>query len=279
MTLVATHARSFLFLPADRLARLDKAMASGAHMVILDLEDAVASESKPGARAALLDRWSSLSAEDKRHLAIRINAVETQWYEADCELLRHLAATGLTTVMLPKAEAVTQLASVKQRATGLALLPLIESAKGLHAVDLIARAPGVARLVFGHLDFQVDLGIESGPDERELDAVRLALVVASRHASLNAPVDGVTVNLKDAARLASDTQRSRRFGFGGKLCIHPDQVASVNELLGASDHQIAWARRVLEAAHAQSAGAFQFEGAMVDAPVLARARAILNTSH
>jgi citrate lyase subunit beta/citryl-CoA lyase len=279
MTLIATHAHSFLFLPADRLARLDKALASGAHMVILDLEDAVASESKPGARAALVDRWSSLSAEAKRHLAIRINAAETPWHEADCELLRDLAATGLTTVMLAKAEAVTQLASVKQRATGLALLPLIESAKGLHAVDLIARAPGVARLVFGHLDFQVDLGMESGSDERELDPVRLALVVASRHASLNAPVDGVTVNLKDAARLASDTQRSRRFGFGGKLCIHPDQVASVNELLGASDHQIAWARRVLEAAHAQPAGAFQFEGAMVDAPVLARARAILNTSH
>ena len=279
MTLIAAHARSFLFLPADRLARLDKALASGAHMVVLDLEDGVAPESKPGARAALLDRWSSLDAEAKSRLAIRINAVETPWHEADCELLHDLAATGLTTVMLAKAEAVTQLARVKQCATGLALLPLIESAKGLHAVDLIARAPGVARLVFGHLDFQVDLGIEIGPDERELDAVRLALVVASRHAPLNAPVDGVTVNLKDAARLASDTQRSRRFGFGGKLCIHPDQVPSVNELLGASNHQIAWARRVLEAAHAQSAGAFQFEGAMVDAPVLARARAILNTSH
>lgn len=279
MTSIAAHARSFLFLPADRLARLDKALASGAHMVVLDLEDGVAPQAKPSARGALLDRWSSLDAQAKSRLAIRINAEESPWHEADCKLLGVLAVKGLTTMMLAKTEAVTQLAGVSKHVGNIALLPLIESAKGLLAIDLIARAPGVARLVFGHLDFQLDLGMESGPDERELDAVRLALVVASRHASLSAPVDGVTVHLKDAARLASDAQRSRRFGFGGKLCIHPDQVASVNELLGASGHDIAWARRLLEAALAQPAGAFQFEGTMVDAPVLARARAILNISH
>lgn len=279
MNSIAGRARSFLFLPADRLERLEKALSSGAHVVILDLEDAVAPEAKARARTALLDRWSDLRQDARARVVVRVNAEGTPWHEADCELLRGMAASGLTAAILAKTEAARQLAGMTRRVGELALLPLIESAKGLQDVHAIARAPGVARLVFGHIDFQLDLGMESGFEEHELDPVRLALAVASRLASLSAPVDGVTIQLKDPERLLADTQRSRRFGFGGKLCIHPDQVASVNELLGPSDDQIAWAQRVIDAAIAQPAGAFRFEGAMVDTPVLARARAILSIKH
>jgi citrate lyase subunit beta / citryl-CoA lyase len=267
--------RTFLFLPADRLARLDKALASGAHMVILDLEDAVAPATKESARAALGALWLQMDEAVRARIAIRINATATPWHAKDAQLLRQISSQGLGGVMLAKTESVAQLGAMAQQCAGTALFPLVESAKGFAALDLIARAPGVARIVFGHLDFQVDLGMQCGPDERELDAVRFQFVCASRQAGLPGPVDGVTTQLKDPAQLAHDAQRSRRFGFTGKLCIHPDQVGAVNAAMGPTASQAEWAQRVLDAAGEQNAGAFQFEGAMVDAPVLARARSYL----
>lgn len=275
---IHSQARSFIFLPADRLQRMEKALASGAHMVVVDLEDAVAPEAKPAARAALREQWALLDPRSRARIAIRVNAPLTPWHEDDCGLVEALAGDGLGGVVLAKTESLAPLGSLARRASDVPLLPLIESAEGLAALDLIARAPGVARLLFGHLDFQVDLGLQCSADERELDAVRLAFVMSSRRAGLPGPVDGVTVNLQHPEQLESDTQRSKRFGFTGKLCIHPNQVATVNASLGPTPTQVEWAHRVLGAASEQQAGAFQFEGAMVDAPVLARARSYLQLS-
>ncbi|MBS0450007.1 MAG: CoA ester lyase [Proteobacteria bacterium] len=278
MKILAAHARSFLFLPADRLERLGKALASGAHMVIVDLEDAVAPDAKSAARTALQAQWALLDPVSRTRIAIRVNAPSTPWHENDCGLIEALAGDGLGGVVIAKTESVAPLSKLAQRVSGVPLLPLIESAEGLATLDLITRAPGVVRLLFGHLDFQVDLGLQCDVEERELDAVRLAFVVASRRAGLPCPVDGVTVDLQRSERLEADTQRSKRFGFTGKLCIHPCQVAAVNTSLGPTAAQLEWAQRVLAAAHEHQAGAFQFEGAMVDAPVLARARALLQLS-
>lgn len=275
MKSIHSRARSFLFLPADRLQRMEKALACGAHMVVVDLEDAVAPDAKPAARAALREQWTVLDPTSRARIAVRINAASTPWHEDDCECIEALANDGLGGVVLAKTESLAPLGRLAQRASDVPLLPLIESAEGLAALDLIARAPRVARLLFGHLDFQVDLGLQCSADEHELDAVRLAFVMASRRAGLPGPVDGVTVSLQHTEQLESDTRRSRRFGFTGKLCIHPSQVATVNASLGPTAAQVEWARRVLSAASEQPAGAFQFEGAMVDAPVIARARSYL----
>jgi citrate lyase subunit beta / citryl-CoA lyase len=105
--------------------------------------------------------------------------------------------------------------------------------------------------------------------------VRLALVLASRRAGLPAPIDGVTTALDDGAQLAVDTERSRRFGFGAKLCIHPKQVAAVNASFGPTAAQREWAQRVLDASRSHGNGAFRLDGEMVDAPVLQRARNLL----
>ena len=278
MKKIHAQAKSFLFLPADRLQRIEKAMTSGAHVVVIDLEDAVKPAEKPAARAALREKWTELDLEHRARIAIRVNASSTTWHEDDCALVETLAGEGLGGVVLAGTESIAPLRRLAQRARDIALLPLIESAEGLAALDVIARAPGVTRLLFGHLDFQIDLGMQCGVDEREIDAVRLAFVMASRRAGLPGPVDGVTVDLQRMEQLESDTQRSKRFGFTGKLCIHPNQVPTVNEALGPAAAQVEWARRVLEAANDQSTGAFQFEGAMVDAPVLARARSYLQRS-
>ncbi len=263
-------ARSFLFLPADRLERLPKALASGAHALILDLEDAVAPEQKPAARAALARLWPTLAPPVRARLLLRINAATSPAHAADTQLLPELQ--GLGGVMPAKTESPADLLRLFSAFPARRWLPLIESAEGLAQIDAIARTPGVLRLAFGHLDFQDDLGMACEAEEAELAPVRFAFVLASRRAGLAPPVDGVTTALQDTERLGTDTRRARRFGFGAKLCIHPNQVAPVNQALGPSDAERDWARRVLEAASRQGEGAFRFDGAMVDAPVLARAR-------
>jgi citrate lyase subunit beta/citryl-CoA lyase len=268
------QARSFLFVPGDRPERIGKALASNAHAVIVDLEDALAPEGKAAARAALAEAATAAAPLQRQRMLVRINAPGSEWHDDDLSLLRALATQPIGAVMLPKAESVAAVARVNQAARA-PVLPLLESAEGLHALERLARAPGVLRLAFGHLDFQLDLGLECGTDEAELDSVRLALVLASRRAGLPAPVDGVTAALDDEARLAADVARSRRFGFGAKLCIHPRQLDAVHRGLGATPEQREWAQRVLAASQARGTGAFRLDGQMVDAPVLLRARALL----
>ena len=268
------RARSFLFVPADRPERLRKALDSGAHAVIADLEDAVAPADKPAARHALAGAWGALAPAERGRLLVRINAPGTAWYDDDMAFLLELAQHQLAGVMLPKAESVAAIDQVADCARA-PVLPLIESAQGLHAVDLLARAPRALRLAFGHLDFQADLGLHCDADEHELDCVRLAITMASRRGGLPAPVDGVTAALDDEPRLAADVARSRRLGFAAKLCIHPQQVAQVNEGLGPTQTQRAWAQRALEASRTHGTGAFRLEGQMIDAPVLQRARQLL----
>lgn len=242
--------------------------------MIVDLEDAIAPVAKVAAREALARIWREFAAEERARLLVRINAAATPWYEADLALLGQLAAFRLGGVVLPKADAATAVERIA-RTTPAAVLPLVESASGLHALDALAHARGVARLVFGHIDFQGDTGLHCEADERELDSVRLAFTLASRRAGLAPPVDGVTTSLGDAPRLTADIARGRRLGFGAKLCIHPNQVGAVNQGFGPTTAQREWALRVLAASQANDAGAFQLDGEMVDAPVLQRARSFL----
>jgi citrate lyase subunit beta/citryl-CoA lyase len=154
-------------------------------------------------------------------------------------------------------------------------MPMIESVAGLDAADALAAGARVIRLAFGNLDFQADVGMAAGPDELELSAVRIALVLSSRRAGLAAPVDGVTVATQDSVQLERDAARGRRSGFGGKLCIHPSQVAAVNAAFSPSSAEIEWARRVVAASEASGAGVITVDGRMVDAPVLRLAQRTL----
>ena len=267
-------ARSFLFVPGNRPERFAKALARGADAVIIDLEDAVPLDAKAAARDALLAAWPDFDAAQRARLLVRVNPAGAPWHEADLAAVASL--TGLGAVMLPKAETPEQI-SHAVHISGLPVLPLIESAEGLGQMDLIARTPGILRLVLGHIDLQADLGLSCGPDEAELAPVRLALVVASRRAGLPSPVDGVTTATQDAEVLARDAQRSRRFGMGAKLCIHPAQVAGVHQALAPTDAECDWAQRVLAAEVAAGGGAFSVDGKMVDPPVLLLARQILQT--
>lgn len=260
-------ARTYLFAPATRTDRVAKAQAAGADAVIVDLEDAVAPADKSAAREALVR-----DLRDIQPVLVRVNGPGTAWIDDD---LRACASIPLAGIVLPKAESVEHIAYAASRLpAGTPILPLIETARGFDAISALSAAPQVQRLVFGTIDFQLDMGIEGEDDE--LLYFRSRLVLVSRVAGIQAPVDGVTVDIDDAERVRRDTSRGKRLGFGGKLCIHPKQVAFVNECFRPTSAEVAWATRVAEAAKAANGAAVAVDGKMVDRPVILKAEEILN---
>jgi citrate lyase subunit beta/citryl-CoA lyase len=257
-------ARTYLFVPGSRPERFAKALAAGAHAVIIDLEDAVAIADKERARDAV-----AAALPLSTPVFVRINAAGTTWFDDDVGMC---GRPGIAGVVLPKAEDPRIIAKIRADVGGdIAILPLIETAAGLwNALD-IARAPGVARLLFGSIDFQVDLGLR----DDELTTYRAQLVLVSRVAGIAAPVDGVTTAINDADALARDVARARTLGFGGKLCIHPQQVEAVNAAFRPSAEEVAWAQRVVAADAAAHGAAVAVDGKMVDRPVLLKALEIL----
>ncbi|MGP3792600.1 HpcH/HpaI aldolase/citrate lyase family protein [Pseudomonas sp. B392_1p] len=256
--------RSYLFVPGDRPERFAKALAAGADVVILDLEDAVAASNKAIAREHI-----AKAVEEGAEVMLRINGHGTPAFADDLALLRRLRVKG---VMLPKAESIGPLQELAA-VTDAPVLPLIESALGLWRVLDVAGGPGVERLAFGSIDFQVDAGCD-GSDAALLHA-RSQIVLASRVAGLQAPIDGVSVALDDAQVIAAEAAHSRALGFAGKLCIHPRQVPVVNQVFTPSAEELAWARRVVEASERSGGAAVSVDGAMVDLPVLIKAQGLL----
>ena len=137
----------------------------------------------------------------------------------------------------------------------------------------LAGAQQVRHLLFGSIDFQLDLGMSA--EEDELLYFRSQIVLHSRLARIQPPVDGVTTDINSSERVRADTLRARRLGFGGKMCIHPKQVPIVNECFSPTAEEEAWARMVMEASAASGGAATSVDGRMVDRPVIARAEAIL----
>ena len=262
---LAPCAASFLFVPANRPDRVEKARGSAADEVIVDLEDAVAEDDKAGARAALAPLPSG------RPVLVRVNARGTSAHEADLQSVG--ALEWVSAVVVPMVESAGDVHAVAAALPpGIAVIALVETARGIVAVDSIASA-GVARLMFGSADYVADLGAQ--PGRQVLAYPRSRLVVASRAARLPPPVDGPTLVTGDVELVKAEAEEARALGMGGKLCIHPAQLAAVNQVFRSSDEQRRWARAVLAAADAHGGGAFAFEGAMVDEPVLARARRLL----
>jgi citrate lyase subunit beta/citryl-CoA lyase len=264
-------ARSYLFVPATDPRRVDKALASDAHAVIVDLEDAVAEAAKDGARRLVAERLRV--PRDRGAQLVRINGLDTGHARADLAALGGLA---LDAIVVPKAEP----APLRALAAGAGppVIALVETARGLRAAFETASLARVAALMLGVVDLAAELGATPGPDGRELLHARSALVVDSVAAGLGGPIDGPCTAIGDEAALRAETAAAKALGFAAKACIHPAQLAIVHELLEPSEEDRAWARRVVAAAGEAAAagrGAVAVDGQMVDAPVLARARRIL----
>jgi citrate lyase subunit beta/citryl-CoA lyase len=276
--------RSFLFAPANHPRRVEKAFTLEADAVILDLEDACAISEKAASRAKVTEAM----ARARRCLGyVRVNPLPTEFAYGD---LTETVRPGLDGVVLPKVESASDLRTAdwlmaqmeRERGMphgGVDLIPIIETARGVAALpEILAATPRVKRVAFGAGDFTLDLDLTWTRDEDELNAYRAQVVLHSRAAGIEAPLDTVWVDLRDPEGCAASARKARELGFQGKMCIHPDQVAAVNAAFSPTAAQIERARRVLDAfaqAEAQGSSAIQLDGQFIDYPIVYAARRVM----
>ena len=276
--------RSFLFAPGNHARRVEKALSLDADAVILDLEDAVATAEKRATRDAVT---AALTRPRRALLYVRVNAVDTEFCYGD---LAAIVGPGLDGVILPKVESAAGLATADwllaqlEREQGLVpraidLVPIIESARGLNQIDaILAAGTRVKRVAFGAGDFTLDVNMAWSRGEVELAYARAKIVTASRAAGIEAPFDTVWVDLADEEGLEASARTALGFGFQGKMCIHPNQIAVVNRVFTPSEAEIAFAERVAAAfarAEAEGSAAIQLDGKFIDYPILYRPQRVL----
>ena len=284
--------RSFLFAPANVPRRVEKALTLDADAVILDLEDSVAPSDKPDARKSVAE---ALNRPRKGRGYVRVNALSTPYCFRDLVETIHRRVDG---VIVPKIESAADLHAVDwimaslEREQGIAegsidLMPIIETAAGVQRVDRIVQARNlrpykgawrVKRVAFGAGDYANDVGLSPTLDEPELTDARSRLVLSSRAAGMENPIDSPWFHFKEVDAFRRSLERSRRSGFQGRLCVHPDQLGPVNEAYLPSVEEVSRAERIVaafDAAEAKGAAAIQVDGQMIDYPIVHRARALL----
>lgn len=262
--------RSLLFVPGNRADRFAKAVASGADIVCMDLEDGVRGPDKLTARTCVLEFLANNRPECE--IAVRINALQTQTGALD---LLQLAQSGVypDLVILPKAESaeeivwVSRLLSESRRSPG--IVPFVETLTGLSRLESLAMAPGIALLGLGTADLAVDMGVAM--DWEPLLLARLQLVQAASRARVRA-IDGAWLQIDDGDGLIRETRRAAALGYTAKVCVHPRQVEGVHVGLAPSEEQVLQARELIAAFEAAGSGACQFRGRMIDLPVVNLAR-------
>ena len=278
--------RSFLFTPANHPRRVEKVFQVGADAVILDLEDAVAISEKPAARQDVVNAFSSRPDSATRHY-VRVNSIDTPYCEED---IKATVGPWLDGVVLPKVESRACLnelermlaaAEAEQGLTvgSLDVMPIIETARGVESAKKIATADSrIKRMAFGGGDYTLDLNYEWEADEAVLSYARAKLSHASRLGDLEPPIDTVVLQIKDNDRFLQSARRGKQFGFGGKLCIHPDQIPLTHEVFTPSEAEIAHARAVVaafEAAEAEGSASIQLDGYFIDYPIVYKSQRIL----
>ncbi len=262
--------QSMLFVPGSKPDRFSKALASGADLVCIDLEDSVAAGGKKDARIAAL-----AAIPGSERLAIRINGLTTRDGLADLLALAS-ADQKPRFIFIPKVEAAAEMHIAREVIddADLGLIPLIETAKGLRLAHEIAAMPGVAAMMFGGGDLSADLSVDLAWDP--LHFARSKFVAACAEASVPA-IDVPFIELQNAAGLADETRKAKALGFTAKAAIHPDQIAVIHEIMRPTPAEMTEAEAA-EAAYAQAAGgAVRFNGKMLEAPVMRRYAQILAT--
>jgi len=256
--------RSYLFAPGHNEKLLGKVFDAGADAVMLDLEDAVPPEHKETARRLVAEILVDHPAW------VRVNAAGTDWCAADLRSVGQVAYG----IRIPKAESAADVRWVAERAPGKPIICAIESARGVLAAYEIASVAGVRHLALGGVDLQKDL--HAGNGNLQTLYVRSHLVVASRAAGLEPPIDSVYPRLDDDAGLREQAEFARSLGFFGKSAIHPRQLPILHEVFSPGAEVVAWAREVVDAFTAAGGAALRLpSGEFVDLPVADRARRVL----
>jgi len=276
--------RSILFVPGNKPHMLEKARSLPVDAVILDLEDGVPLEEKDQARATIR---AALEAGDfQPQVILRINSFATGRAEADLE---QAFGPGVVAVCLPKANSTADtlhlapMLTITEHAHGreigsLDIVLMIETAHGvMHAHEMAENCWRVHVLCLGAEDLTRDLGAVRTRGNKEVAHARGQLVLAARSSGVMA-IDTVWTHLEDQEGLVAEARQAREMGYSGKLLVHPDQIEPVHRAFKPEPAELDYARRVVEAfdaANVRGDGVIAFEGRMIDAPVVARAREIL----
>ena len=274
--------RSKLFVPGARPELFPKALASAADALSFDLEDAVPEAGKAEARRLVGQALQSPDfAASPKIFIVRVNALGTPHFAPD---LAAVVGPRLDLLNVPKvecagdiraaAQALAQLEAGRGLARPIGLVATIESPRGLRLAAEIASAdPRVAGLQIGFADLFEPLGIDRA-DAAAVRSIQLAVRLAAGEAGAWA-CDAAYGAFKDLDGYRAEALAAKRLGYIGKTCVHPGQIAVANEIFRPSDDEIAFARRVVEAAEKTSAGVFTVDGRMIDAPFIKRARAVV----
>ncbi|WP_197023339.1 HpcH/HpaI aldolase/citrate lyase family protein [Arthrobacter sp. MA-N2] len=266
--------RSLLFVPADDERKLAKAATSAADAIVLDLEDAVGSDSKTLARRRAIEFLDQRPAD--LSVVVRINGTDTPWFVDD---VAAIAGSRAAAIMLPKATAAS-LAKVGD--PGLPVIALVETARGVEEAHLVAADPRVHRLMLGSADLAAELGIALCADESEMHYPRARLAMASAANEKESPIDVVHLAASDTVGLRLSAERGKSLGFTGKACIHPAQLKVVNEVFSPTAAEIRDAQAVVNSfttARAEGRAVAVSDGRMIDLPVVRQAQRVLELAN
>jgi citrate lyase subunit beta/citryl-CoA lyase len=268
--------RSLLFAPAVRPDLLRKMPRTGADAIVIDLEDATPPDAKDAGRVEMRSAIADLAGQ--LPILVRVNDDTTPWHDDD---LDSLPTEGLAGIVVPKIETIAGLDSLAARLTDCGLdMPVIggvETALGVADARPLLAHDVVSAAYFGAEDFIADLGGVRTVSNDEVAYARAQVALAGRLADVTV-IDQIVADFTDDDRCRRECLQARAMGYGGKLCIHPSQVAIANEAFLPSSEEIDRARRLLEAyddAKAQGVASVAFEGQMVDEPVARQARRVL----
>ncbi|MDQ0219508.1 CoA ester lyase [Peribacillus cavernae] len=277
--------RSYLFVPGTSLKMIEKALGSEADSVIIDLEDAVAINEKKAARETAVVALQSNCP--KKDVYIRINDITTPLWREDLIAAIDAGAIG---IIVPKAESAGNMKFICQTALEhfekknkngnlFEVLPLIETARGIHcAYDIASSHFLIPRLVFGSIDFSLDVDCQLTEQGDELLYARSQIVIASKAAGVGSPVDAVYPGLGNEQGLKSEALRSRQLGFRSKLAIHPKQLDPIHDVHTPSQKEVEEAMnivKVFELAEHQGCASISIGEKFVDYPVYKKAKTIL----
>jgi citrate lyase subunit beta / citryl-CoA lyase len=272
--------RTWMFIPGNQQRRIDKVSELDADIFIYDLEDSVPLQEKMAARVLV-----AKSIENNQHLQnyVRINDVTTPDFLED---LSFIFVKGLKGIVIPKANDPRDIIRVEKEVDELEernhlpkgsikLVPLIETALGIHhAYDIAVSSKRIHQMAFGAIDYCLDINAELTKSGMELLYARSQLIVASRAAGIEAPVDTVFLNILDSEGIRKESEYVKQLGFQGKLVIHPNQIPIVNTIFIPTQEEIKEAKEIVSAfkkAAEKGIASLQINGKMVDYPVVNKA--------
>ena len=258
--------RSLLFVPGSRPDRFEKAVAAGADLTCIDLEDAVAPAGKDEARRATLDYLANTSNRSAP-IGLRVNAADAEWFAADLAALR--GAAGVDFVMMPKPMALSDIDQVREAFGADRIIVVMETARAIGMAEAIADHQAVCGAIYGAIDLAGEIGCDLSWESHLYGRSRCAAAFgAARKVLFDVPY----LDVKDPDGLKAETRRAKGLGIHARAAIHPAQLAPIHEALAPSAEELAHARRVVEAFEAAAGGVALLDGKMIELPVIKAAR-------